>query len=383
MKSFRYFLLFAILLSASLTLAQDATPEPTAEGEEAYVPRTREELEEALGWTCPEGLEGGTLSIYNWSTYIADNTVPDFEALCGVTVIYDTFASNEEALARLRQGNPGYDIVVPSDYVIQAMVEEGLVEPLDHANIPNLVNLAETFVDPVYDPGNAYSVPYLWGTVGIGYNTEAVTEPIDSWGDVFAHEGNVAWLEDGRTMLGNALLLNGFDPNSTDEAEIEIARDYLIANGGNVVSVAQDDGQVLLQRGEADIVVEYNGDIFQIMAEAEDPEQFAYVIPSEGTGVWVDNMAIPLGAPNHRLAEAFMDYVLLPQVAADIANYVAYASPNQAAIDQELIDAELLENPGIYPSEETQANLWFIQSLPDFEMIYADAWDQVKLSLGQ
>lgn len=356
-----------LLLIAMPIAAQEATPEATMEALEP--------------WTCPEGFEGQTLSVYNWSTYIAEDTIANFEEACGVSVVYDVYESNEALLARLRGGNPGYDLIVPTDYMVSIMIAEGLLEPIDHANIPNIANVSETLLDGPYDPGNQYSLPYQWGTIGIGYNQEAVGEEVTSWTQLFEYDGPVAWLEDLRGMLGIALNLLGYDPNTTNPDEIAEARDFLINNGANVVAIAQDDGQALLERGEVDMTIEYSGDIFQVIDEAGD--QFAYVIPDEGTIVWIDNMAIPTGAPNHALAEVFMDYILDPQVGADISNYTAYASPNQAAIDFGLIDEELLLNRGIYPGEATQERLFFIQDRPEVEQAYNDAWDEIKILLGR
>lgn len=332
-------------------------------------------------WTCPQGFEGQRLGVYNWTTYIAEDTISNFEELCGVDVTYDTYPTDDDMLARIRQGNPGYDIVVPSGTVMYLMVAEGLLEPLDKSNIPNLENVDETFLDLSFDPGNQFSVPYQWGTIGIGYNKTNVGREISTWDDLFSYEGPVSWLEDVRGTLGVALLKLGFDPNSSNESEIAAARDYLIENGSNVVYINQDDGQEVLARGEADMVVEYSGDIFQIIDECG-CDDYAYVIPEDGANFWVDNIAIPAGAPNQALAETFIDYLLDPQVGADIGNYTAYGSPNAAAIEGGLIDEELLNNPGIYPSEKTQERLFSIVNDPALEQLYNDAWDEVKIFVG-
>ena len=335
------------------------------------------------GWTCPEGFEGQTLSIYNWSTYIAEDTVPNFEELCGVTVNYDIFDSGETMLARIRQGNPGYDIIVPSGDTVAIMIREGLLVPLDMAMIPNVANVTEALLDPPYDPDNEYSLPYQWGTTGIGYNTEVFPDGISSWEDLWNYDGSVAWLDDPRAMFGVALTILGYDANSSDPDEIAEARDFLIERGANVTTVAGDDGQELLARGEVDLAVEYSGDIFALAEECE-CETYAYVIPEEGTNLWTDNMAIPVDAPNAELAMVFMDYVLDAQVGADISNYTAYASPNQAAIDEGLIDEELLTDPAIYPGEETAEMLFIIQDTDaETEQAYNDAWDELLIFLGQ
>ncbi len=352
-------LALTLILIALPAAAQDAAPEP---------------------WACPAGYEGQTLSIYNWSTYVAEDTISNFEAACGVTVQYSIFGSNEEMLAIMRQGNPGYDIIVPTDYAVSLMISEDMLMPLNKDLIPNFANLDPSLLDQAYDPENQFSVPYQWGTQGFGYNVERVGE-LTSWAESFAYDGPVAWLEDSRAMIGVALAILGFDPNSSNPDEISQARDYLLENGSNVVAIAQDDGQALLASGEADIVVEFSGDIFQVMAEAEEGK-FNYVIPLEAALFWVDNLVIPAGAPNADLANVFIDYILDPQVGADIANYTAYASPNLAALELGLIDEELLNNPGIYPSEEVRQNLFIIEDNPDGEQAINDAWNELKIFLG-
>lgn len=332
-------------------------------------------------WTCPAGYAGQTLNVYNWATYVAEDTISNFEAACSVRVVYDTYGSDDDMLVRLRQGNPGFDIVVPSDSIVRLMIDEGLLEKIDHANLPNLSNLDPQFTNLPFDPGNAYTMPYQWGTVGIGYNTEKVSE-ITSWADMFAYDGPVAWLEDTSAMIGMGLLMIQKDPNSESAADIDAAAKYLIDNGGNVVYIARDDGQEILARGEADIVIEYSGDIFQIMDECE-CDTYAYVIPKEGTNFWVDSLAIPKGAPNKALAEVFIDYVLSPQVAADISNYTAFGTPNLVALEDGLIDPELAEDPAIYPSEEGKEHLFFALQSADREALLNDAWDMIKILIGR
>ena len=362
--------LICVLAFAVPVFAQDATSEATPEMTTAMT-----------SWTCPEGFAGQTLNVFNWTTYVAEDTIGNFEQLCGVKVVYDTYESNEALLARLRGGNPGYDIVVPTDHMVATMISLGLLETIDLNNIPNFANVSETLKDRVFDPGNQYSVPYQWGTIGVGYNTEKVGEEITSWDQVFNYDGPVAWLDDPRAMIGIALSILGYDPNTTDEAQVGEARDLLMNNGSNVVAIAGDDGQAMLERGDVDITVEYSGDIFQVATSCE-CDYITYSIPKEGSNIWVDNLAIPTDAPNKPLAEVFMDYVLDPKVGADISNYTAYASPNQAALDEGLIDPSLI-NPIIYPSAESSANLFTILPLPDADQLYNDAWDEIKNLLGQ
>lgn len=338
---------------------------------------------ELEAWVCPEGYEGQTLSIFNWSTYIAEDTIPNFEEACGVTINYDIYESNEQMLTRIRQGNPGYDLVVPTGgSTLAVMIREELVIPLDFDLIPNRANLVGDLVDLPYDPDGLYSVPYQWGTTGVGYNTEVFPDGITSWDQVWEHTGNVAWIDDMRGMLGLALHLMDLDPNTEDPDEILAARDFLLERGGNVVTVAGDDGQVLLERGDVDIAIEYSGDILMLAEECE-CDTYAYVVPDEGSNVWVDTLAIPVDAPNPELANIFIDYILHPQVGADISNYTAYASPNQAAISLGLILEEFLNEPAIYPDEEKLERLFSIVVVSaEAEQFYNDAWDELLILLG-
>ncbi|MEO8396121.1 MAG: spermidine/putrescine ABC transporter substrate-binding protein, partial [Chloroflexota bacterium] len=276
---------------------------------------------------------------------------------------------------------PGYDIAVPTDHAVAEMISRGMVQPIDMANIPNFANVTESLQDPSYDPGNQYSVPYLWGTIGVGYNTERIMDPITSWDQVFNYDGPVAWLDDPRAMMGVALQILGYNANSTDPAQIQEARDFLINNGSNVVSIAADDGQAQLERGDVDIAIEYMGDIFQLGVSCE-CETYAFALPSEGSNLWVDNLVVLADAPNKPLAEAFIDYILDPHVGADIANYTAYASPNQAAISMGLIDPDYLDSSIIYPPLESQTNMFTILPIPEAQQLINDAWDEVRIALG-
>lgn len=375
--------LMALILVVGVAQAQTdptETEEPTTATEtEGTETITKTELEP---WVCPEGFEGQTLSVYNWATYIGANTIADFEETCDVSVIYDVYESNEDLIARLRQGNPGYDIAIPSDYAVAIMIRDELLQPIDLDKIPNFANVGEDFKDLPFDPGNQYSVPYLWGTVGIGYNITNVGEEITSWGQIFDYEGRVAWIDDVRVMMSVALLMLGLDPNSTDPADIEAARDYLIANGGNVIALAGDDGDALLAQNEVDIAVEYNGDVFQRITECA-CEDYVYVVPVEGTIVDIASLVILNDAPNPALAEVFMDYILHPQVSADLTNELFYSTPNQASVDLGLVNEELLANPAVNPPAELRENLFFTQEVGDAEQLYNDAWDEVKILVGQ
>jgi spermidine/putrescine transport system substrate-binding protein len=333
-------------------------------------------------WACPLGFEGQTLQVYNWTTYIAEDTISDFEQLCGVSVNYNTYASDTDMMDCLEQKTCIYDVVVPTDSTVYLLVADGLLQPLDLNQIPNFANVSENLKNPPYDPGNVYTVPYQWGTVGIGYNKTKVGHTITSWNDMFNYSGGtIAWLDDNRAMYGIVLKMLGFDPNTSDAAQVAQAEQFLASHAANMSVIAPDDGQDRLFKGEVDMVVEYSGDIFQIISDCK-CDDFAYVIPKEGGRVWVDNLAIPALAQHKALAQTFIDYVLDAQVGADISNFTAYASPNQAAINAGLIDEDYLTNAAIYPDANTLRNLFFVKSDPTLAPIYDQSWEQLKTTLG-
>lgn len=315
------------------------------------------------------------LNVYNWDTYIGETTVQTYTDKTGVEVQYDLFANNEELLAKLKEGNPGFDVIFPSDYMVQIMTTLGIIVPLDHSKLSNLGNLDPAFTNPSYDPGMKYSVPYKWGTVGIGYRMSKVETP-DSWGllyDSDKYAGRLALLADQRVVMGCALKYLGFSLNSTNEAEISAARDLLIKQKKNIKAFAPDEGQNMLIAGDVDIVMEWNGDIRQVMAE--DPD-LNYVIPKEGSDLFTDTVCIPKDAPHPENAHAFINHLLDAAVEAEICNTIHYASPNAAA--RALLPPEEVNNPAIYPPAEMIAKCEPVQDVGEFTTIYDKAWTEVQ-----
>lgn len=293
----------------------------------------------------------GEVSVYNWDTYIGETTLQDFTDATGTSVRYDLFGGNDELFAKLREGNPGYDVIFPSNDYIERMIAADMLESLDHAKIPNMTNLEDTFLEAKFDPGRAHSLTYFWGTFGIGYRSSAMEAPT-SWRFMLDPEqaaGRKSLLND-ITIVQLTLKALGFSPNSKDPAEIRQAVEALIRAKPGVQSFAPDTGQDLLISGEVDACVEYNGDILQVMEEDDD---LSYAVPEEGTLIWEDAMAIPVGAPNRDNAHAFINYILDPEVHASIAEYIRYACPNRAA--KALLPEEDLNNPAMYPPEEVVA----------------------------
>ncbi len=319
------------------------------------------------------------LYLYNWSEYMDPQVLEDFEAEFGVRVIEDTYATNEELLAKLQAGATGYDLIVPSDYMVEVMVAEKLLAEMDHENVPNLSNIDPMFADPPYDPGMVHCVPYMWGTTGIGYNLDVFEEPPDSWAYLFdpalasQYAGKITMLNDVREAMGAALKYLGYSLNSTDEGELEEARDLLIQQKPSVYAYDSEQYAPLLSADETVLAHGYNGYFF--MTALED-ERIWYTIPKEGATIWADNLCIPESAPNKYTAEVFIDYLLRPEVNATLVNYLWYPSPNSAA--KEFIDPEILEEPAIYPPPEVMERLEWITDVGDATQLYERLWTEVK-----
>ena len=290
------------------------------------------------------------LNFYNWDTYIGETTLDDFNQATGIEVKMDLFADNDELFAKLKGGNPGYDVIVPTNDMLERMIQAKIVQPLDHSKIPNMSNIDGPFQDATFDPGRKFSIPYMWGTLGIGYRKSKVTEPVDSWkvlvdSDMYA--GKISLLGDAANVLGVALKYLGFSYNSTNPDELKKAEELLIAQKKNVKVFADDNGQDLLASGEVDLCMEWNGDIVQVMAEDED---LNYAVPTEGSLLWQDTMAIPTGAPHPENAHAFLNYVLDAEAGKAIATTIQYATANKAA--RELMEDSYKNNPAIFPPAE-------------------------------
>jgi spermidine/putrescine transport system substrate-binding protein len=326
-----------------------------------------------------EGELAEEVHVYNWSDYIDPQIYEDFEEEFGVRVIEDTFSSNEDLLAKLQAGATGYDVIVPSDYMVAIMRELDLLAELNYDNIPNFENISDTFRDPPYDPENKYSIPYQWGTTGIGYDATVFDEPPDSWRHIFdpaiasQYAGKMTVLNDSRELIGAALKYLGYSLNSTNEAELEEAKELLIQQKEWVMAYDSEAFGDLIASGDAIIGHGWSGGYFMSAAEADN---VWYVIPQEGGVVWTDNLAIPKTAPSQYTAEVLINYLLRPEVGAKITNYTWYGSPNEAS--NEFIDAEILEEPAIYPPPEVMDKLEFIRDVGEATTLYDRIWTEIK-----
>lgn len=317
------------------------------------------------------------LSFYNWDTYIGETTLADFNEATGIETKMDLFADNDELFAKLKEGNPGYDVIIPSDTYVQRMAAAGMLVPLNHSKIPNIANIEKQFLDVAFDPGRKYSLPYMWGTIGIGYRISKFNGTPDSWKWLYEsdkYSGKIALLGDGRTVLGQALKYLGKSLNSVNPAEIKMAEELVIAQKKHIKVFADDNGQDLLASGEVDLAQEWNGDILQVMGEDTD---ISYSVPKEGAMIWEDGIAIPKGAPHPENAHAFINYILGAEAGALIADYIQYATPNMAA--KKLMSKDYTGNPAIFPSAQTLQRCEASRYLgEDGNRLYDDAWTRVN-----
>lgn len=323
-------------------------------------------------------LARGELRIFNWSDYVPEEVLQEFSKRYDVRIIYDTFESPEAMMAKLQGGAVrDYDIIVPPDYYVAELARSGLIAKLDHGRLPNLKNLYPEFQDPAYDPHDAYSVPYQWGTTGIAYRKSDVPGGVDSWAVFFdpkAYVGPFLLLDEMRETIGAALKYLGYSLNDTNPDHLEEAKQLLISAKKRGMGFADSVGaRSRLLAGDAVVVHNYSGDIFAI--QEEDPS-VTYVIPKEGGTIWVDALAIPAQAPDIENAYAFINFLLEPKVAAAVSNYNRYASPVKAA--EPYLDRDLLSNPAVYPTPEVRAKLEFIHDLGPATQLYDRIWTEVK-----
>jgi putrescine transport system substrate-binding protein len=341
------------------------------------------------------GAPSKTLNVYNWSDYIAEDTIPEFEKATGIAVTYDVFDSDEMVETKLLAGSSGYDVVVPSLSFLGRQIQAGVFLPLDKSKIPNLKNLDPAMLKRIeqQDPGNQYAVPYLWGTSGIGYNVDKIkaifgdTAVTGSWDVVFKPE-NAAKLKDcGITVLDTpselipiALNYLGEDPHSFDPAVIDKAAALLKSIRPYIRNFHSSSYINDLANGDVCLVVGWSGDIIQARdraAEAGNGVNVAYSIPKEGAPQWFDMLAIPKDAKNVDNAYAFINYLLDPKVAAANTNYVTY--PNPVPASKPMVDQAIAEDPTIYPPAEVDAKLFTFAVLPpEVDRQYTRIWTELK-----
>ena len=307
------------------------------------------------------------LFLFNWGNYIDPELIKEFEAETGIQVVYETFDSNDAMEAKLKQGGTRYDIVFPSESSITKLVNQNLLQKLDHSKIKGLENISPFLLNSPVDNGNQYTIPYFWGTVGIMVNTKYIDpESIQTWSDLWKEDfkNKVLVLDGNREALGMALQSLGYSLNSKNENELHAAEVKLKELKPNVRAVLNEEIKTMMKLEEAPIGMGYSGDA---AAVAEENPNVQYILPKDGSAVWTDNFAIAHTAVNIEGAYAFINFMLRPENAARNAEYVGYSTPNEKA--KELMDPEVTSDETFYPSEE------IINSLEHYEYLGND-WIQ-------
>lgn len=323
--------------------------------------------------------EGEKLYVYNWGEYIDPDVVKMFEEETGIKVYMDYFVTNEEMFPKIKTGAVNFDVVCPSDYMIQKMIAEDLLAEINYDNVPNIKNIDPLYLSSAeeFDPGNKYAVPYCWGTVGILYNKTMVDGPIDSWGAIFdeKYKGEILMMDSVRDAFGIALTYLGYSLNSTNEAEINEAKALLKQQYPLVQAYVVDEVRDKMIGDEAALGVIYSGEA--IYTQRENPN-LEYVVPKEGSNVWIDAWVIPKTAQNKENAEAFINYMCDPEIALKNFEYITYSTPNKAA--RELIEDEALKNSVIAFPDETILDRCITYNYlgEEIESLYNEKWNEVK-----
>lgn len=323
--------------------------------------------------------ENGEVIVYNWGEYIDPETLSLFEEETGIKVVYDEYDTNETMYPKVEAGASAYDVICPSDYMIQKMIDNDLLAEINFDNIPNLKNIGQQYFEQSkeFDPENKYSVPYCFGTVGILYNKTMVSGPIDSWSVLWDEQyaDNILMQDSVRDAFMVALKLNGYSMNTLDETELQAAKNSLIEQKPLVQAYVIDQVRDKMIGDEAAIGVIYSGEAIYTQRENENLE---YVIPKEGTNVWIDSWVIPKNAPNKENAEKFIDFMCREDIALKNFEYITYSTPNTAA--QELIEDEDIKNSEIaFPDLSQYDNLETFQYLgSEGDALYNSLWKEVK-----
>ena len=328
-------------------------------------------------------LKGTEINVYNWGEYISDGAEDtldvnkEFEKETGIKVNYTTYDSNENMYNKIKGGGANYDIIVPSDYMIERMINEDLLEKINFENIPNYKNIMAKYKNLYFDPNNEYSVPYNVGMVGLVYNTKMVDKAPDSWSVMWdeKYKGQILQFNNPRDAFGIAQFLLGIDLNTLDSKDWENAYEKLKEQKPVVQSYVMDDVFNKMEGGEASIAAYYAGDCITMQ---ENNPDLAFVYPKEGTNIFVDSICIPKGCQNKAAAEIYINYLLRGDVALANAEYLCYATPNQAVLDNE--DYSLRDNEMLYPSEEDAPKTEYFHNLDsDILMLMTSLWDNLKI----
>ncbi|MGE4274258.1 MAG: PotD/PotF family extracellular solute-binding protein [Desulfitobacterium sp.] len=328
-----------------------------------------------LGLAGCGGSSQEKLYVYNWGDYIDESVLADFEKANNVDVIYEQFATNEEMYVKIKAGTAKYDVAIPSDYMISKMIKEDMLHTIDMNAIPNYAKIDDRFKNLAFDAKNQYSVPYMWGTVGIIYNKTMVDGTIDSW-DVLWDEKyskQILMLDSQRDSIAVALKKLGYSLNSRDEKELEEAKKLLIQQKPLLMAYVGDEVKDKMIGNEAAMAVVWSGDAVFMKGENPDLE---YVIPKEGSNIWYDAMVIPKTSQNKAMAQKFIDFMCSTDVAYKNADYIGYSTPHKEVI--EMLPVELTSDPAYYPADGQLQNSEVFEDLSDVLPIYDRIWTEIK-----
>ena len=316
----------------------------------------------------------GTLQFYNWGDYIDEDILKAFTEETGIKIKLSTFETNEGMYAKLNSGSAYYDLAIPSDYMIERMIKEGMLEKIDLNNIPNYKYIDDRFKNLAYDPRNEYSVPYMWGTCGLLYNTEMVDDIVDSWDILWdaKYEKQIIMYASMRDSFIPAYRRLGYSINSRDPKELEDARDLLIEQKPLVRTYMGDNIKDSMVSGEAAIALMYSGDAIECMGNNP---SLAYSVPKEGSNLWFDSLVILKNSRNKEKAEAFINYLCRPDVALKNTEYIGYSTVNTETL--KMLPPEKLDNPAYWPTDEILDRCEVFLDLSDFARELDKAWTDV------
>lgn len=317
-----------------------------------------------------------TLHYFTWSDYVGPELLTEFERRHGVRVVVDTFSSNEELLAKLQGGATGYDVTVPSDFMAAIMIQQGLVAELDPTTLPNAATLEDHLQHLPFDPTHRYAIPYLWGTVGIGYDSAVIPTTPDSWAVLWdpRYTGKISMLNDQREVFGAVLRSMGASMNTKDPGLIEAAKARLLVQKPLVKAYASEHYDQLLASGDVVLAHGWGGPVARAML---DRPSIRYVVPKEGGTLWADCLVVLKSSPRKELATQFINFLLDPHVAARTAERLLFASANKAA--RPFVPARILDNPAIYPPIDLLSRLEWMTDVGEALRIYDRAWTELKM----
>lgn len=324
------------------------------------------------------GGEKTVLNIYNVGDYIDTDVIKMFEKENpNIKINYETFYTNEEMYIKVANKSTAYDVIVPSDYMVERLISEDLLYEIDYNNVPNMKNIGVQYLNKDYDPDNKYSVPYMWGTMGVLYNKTMVDEPVTSWKILWneKYKDKIFMYNSERDTIAITLRMLGYSMNSKDDAELNAARDALIAQKDLVLAYCGDEVKDKMIANEGAMTIAWSGDAFYCIDENPD---LAYAIPEEGSNLWFDSLVIPKTSQHKAEAEKFIDFMCRPDIAKMNAEYIGYSTANEAG--RELLDDEIKNDPLRYPDLSTLKNMEVFRYDKELSRKNADIWQQIKIS---